>query len=367
MFATNTLLLDLLRVVLGKSGTMSIPEHIDWDELFHSSCQQGVALLVYDGIQQTDISMDDTTRYKWVGLTGYHEARYARYTTSIARLADFYRSQGLAMMVLKGYGLSLNYPISAHRPMGDLDIYLTSLDGRPAHKNLYKMGDKALTETFGIKVDDSHHHHSVFQFENITVENHYDFINVYSRRSNRVAEHYLKEWVRETPIVHELYSVPLLLPPDTFNALFLLRHSAGHFAAINMPLRHILDWMLFVERHGDTIDWKRLMPVLEQLNLKTFCSIINTIGVRYLGFDASLFPLMSDDDALVQRVLEEILNPGFSESETGTLSSALWVKPRRWWHNRWKNRLCYPDSLTSTFFHSLHAKILKPDHFRRII
>ena len=57
----------------------------------------------------------------------------------------------------------------------------------------------------------------------------------------------------------------------------------------------------------------------------------------------------------------------FSEQEKGSLSSALWVKPRRWWHNRWKNRLCYSDSLVSTFVHSFHAKIVKPDHFRRII
>lgn len=363
MTATESFLLDMLRMAMGKSVPSSAPGAVDWEALFSLASRQGVSPLVYDGIKQSGIAMDDEIRYKWVGMTGYHEARYARYTAAVSRLADFYRSHGLAMMVLKGYGLSLNYPIPAHRPMGDLDIYLMSHEGTPVGKELYKVGDKALEETFGIKADNSHHHHSVFHFENIMVENHYDFINIYAHRSSRVAERYLKEWVWESPAVHELNSVPLLLPPATFNALFLLRHSASHFAAINMPLRQVLDWLLFVEHHGSDIDWSRLMPVLEQLSLQRFCAVVNAMGVRYLGFDASLFPQVTDDDALVQRVLEEVLNPGFSESEKGTLASALWVKPRRWWHNRWKNRLCYSDSLPSTFVHSLHAKILKPDHF----
>ena len=367
MTTEDTFLLDLLKVALGRASVASVPEGLDWDVLFQLSSRQGVSPMVYDGIQRLGIPMDEVIRYKWIGMVGYHESRYARYIASMARLADFYRAQGAAMMVLKGYGLSLNYPIPNHRPMGDLDIYLTSLNGTPAGKNLYKVGDKALKEIFGIKVDDSHHHHSVFHFEGIMVENHYDFINTYAHYSSRMAERYLKEWVQECPIPHELNGVPIQLPPCTFNALFILRHSASHFAAINMPLRHILDWTLFVEHHGHEIDWNRLMPVLEKLNLLRFCAVINTIGVRFFGFDENIFPVLTDDDSLVQRVLEEVLSPGFSEQEKGSLTSALWVKPRRWWHNRWKNRLCYSDSLVSTFVHSFHAKIVKPDHFRRII
>lgn len=60
------------------------------------------------------------------------------------------------MMVLKGYGLSKNYPVPNHRPCGDMDIYLFG-DQEKA--------DKLIAEELGIKIDNSHHHHTVFQFQ----------------------------------------------------------------------------------------------------------------------------------------------------------------------------------------------------------
>lgn len=38
-------------------------------------------------------------------------------------LARLYANNGIRMMVVKGYGLSLDWPVPNHRPVGDLDIY----------------------------------------------------------------------------------------------------------------------------------------------------------------------------------------------------------------------------------------------------
>lgn len=40
----------------------------------------------------------------------------------------------------------------------------------------------------GFKVDNSHHHHTVFQWQGFTVENHYDFVNVHVHESSRELE-----------------------------------------------------------------------------------------------------------------------------------------------------------------------------------
>ena len=84
--------------------------------------------------------------------------------------------------------------------------------------------------------------------------------------------------------------------------------------------------------------------------------------MRELGFDASIFHGVYSDD-LDERFAQEILSPEFKDSENGKLLWSLWVKPRRWWHNRWKNRICYPDGAWSEFAYGLWAKILKPSHF----
>ena len=87
------------------------------------------------------------------------------------------------MMVLKGYGLSLNYPIPSHRPCGDVDIW---------NFGEYRRADKVLHDKLGITVDNSHHHHTTFTFQDQFFENHYDFINVHSHPSSKVVEAKLK-------------------------------------------------------------------------------------------------------------------------------------------------------------------------------
>lgn len=63
--------------------------------------------------------------------------------------------------------------------VGDVDIYLFG-DQEKA--------DKLLQEKLGITIDKSHHHHTVFRFKNETVGNHYDFLNVHVRPSNKRIE-----------------------------------------------------------------------------------------------------------------------------------------------------------------------------------
>jgi hypothetical protein len=64
----------------------------------------------------------------------------------------------------------------------------------------------------------------------------------------------------------------------------------------------------------------------------------------------------------MERFSNEILEPEFKDRENDRLLHSLSVKPRRW-YNRWKNRLCYPDSAWEEFVYGLWAKVLKPSHF----
>lgn len=125
-------------------------------------------------------------------------------------------------MLLKGYGVSLDYPIPAHRPCGDIDIWLF---GQQEH------ADALLHREKGTAINLEKHHHTVFSLDGITVENHYDFLNVHAHASNREIEKKLQELAAEPEKKVLLGEAPLYLPSVDFNALFLLRHTAGHFAA----------------------------------------------------------------------------------------------------------------------------------------
>ena len=357
-------LFKLLRIALGTEAEATVPEGADWPALVALATEQGVAAVAYDGLQkcyEADPSLSlpldrelKQVKYDWFGIVLQGEIDYVEYRRSISELASFYGELGIPMMLLKGYGLSLNYPVPAHRTSGDIDIYLF---GR------WEEADRSIADKLGVKVDNSHHHHSVFRFGQWSVENHYDFINVHAHRSNRRIEAELKRLASGQNIEHEIDGTWVLLPNPDFNALFLLKHAASHFASTRLTLRQVLDWLLFVRQCGADVDWHWLYGILRRENMVRFANSLAAIGVECFGMDPTLFHEIEEDKVLVRRVLEDILEPEFKESENGKLLSALWVKPRRWWSNRWKHRMCYSDSLISSFLWSLHAKFLKPSHF----
>jgi hypothetical protein len=129
-----------------------------------------------------------------------------------------------------------------------------------------------------------------------------------------------------------------------------------------MSIRQVLDWGLFMEKYHQEIEWKPYKTYLKQEGMFRFYNLMGLFCMHHLGFDASIFNGLYEDE-LLERFSNEILSPEFRDKEDGSLLHSLSVKPRRWWHNRWKNRLCYPDSAWSEFAYGLWAKILKPSHF----
>jgi hypothetical protein len=257
------------------------------------------------------------------------------------------------MMVLKGWGLSRDYPVPSHRPSGDLDIW-TFGQWREAD---------AYLQSKGVRIDNRHHHHSVFHVEDLQVENHYDFINIHAHRSNRRIEEKLKALAQYGSRQVEMGGTILYLPSATFNALFLLRHTAQHFTGSRMTLRQLLDWALFMEHHHSEISWTEYEAFLKQEKLWRFFNLLNLLAVKKLGFSPSMLPYPLEEDPSLERVYADILSPEFSESVQGTAIARIATKMRRWWHNRWKQKLCFSDSLLSAFLFGLWAKLLKPSHF----
>lgn len=354
MTQTQQTLLYLIRLALWNEKPVVIKVD-DWQDLFESAELQGVAGLVLDGInccyeKGINLNLDIETKMEWIGLVSQMEQRYQQHEKIIRGLASFYHKYSIEMMVLKGYGLSLNYPIPNHRPCGDIDIYLFGEQER---------ADRIIHDELGIEVDKSHHHHTVFKFQGEIVENHYDFLNVHVRKSNKLIETKLKQ-ISHTDISETKENV--LLPSVEFNAIYLLRHCAAHFASTDMTVRQVLDWGLFMQRHHKNIKWDEFLPYIKQEGMIRFYNLLGQFCVNYLGFDTSIFHSL-DSDLLFDRFSNEILSPEFKDHEDGTLLKSLSVKPRRWWHNRWKNRLCYKESPWEEFAYGLWAKVLKPSHF----
>lgn len=349
---------------------------VDWVKLKALADQHGLSAVVLDGLNEVRSKSSDVKgecfpsqqfTLQWIGeVMQNYEQRYVQYQKAIASLAGWYNQHGYKMMVLKGYSCSLDWSKPNHRPCGDIDIWLfgQQREADAALGSWFKVfaeaSDQGRAHDPNFKIDKGHHHHTVFEWQGFTVENHYDFLNVHHHKSNVEMEAILKDLGKDDSHFVELNGEKVYLPSANLHALFLLRHSMSNFASTGFQLRQLLDWAFFVERHREEIDWEWLESQLEHFGMKKLYDVFNAICVGDLGFNVKLFPLVQFQPKLKDRVLNDILTPEFSEKESGGFLSRAVFKYRRWKANKWKHELCFNDSLRSAFWTGVWGHLMKP-------
>ena len=351
------ILLQLLCATLRNGAVGELPPDIDWRKVIDLAFEQGVAAIAVDGLQRSlkqreeslELALDspelENLKYEWFGESFKCEEDYQNYKSAIDDLDKFYESIGVRMILLKGYGLSLNYPIPQHRPVGDIDVFLSD----------WKRGDEEIEKRLGIRVDRSHEHHTIFQFEGFMVENHYDIVNTREKKSSIALDATLKRLAEGAQRTKEGF----YLPSADFNAIFVIRHLGQHIAGERVTLRHLLDWGLFVEKHSEAIDWDFVTSYWKEIGISEFARCINRICVDSLGFDAEWFHgELSGNAALCTRLLSDILHPEFEgECPQGSFLKEALFKIRRFIANGWKRKLVYKEGLIDSFITGSISKI----------
>ena len=378
MIASNAkLLLNLIKIALGKSTKCTLPNTLEWNILFDMSMKQCVPSVVLDGLNkslasepcQDNKGIGKMDKLKWLSMVLNMERQYTKHESIIAELAAFYQKAGYQMMLLKGYGLSKYWPNPNHRPTGDIDIYLMFMnsEGKEKSQPAWKYADKLMTEKFGIQVDNSHHHHSVFTYKGIMVENHYDFVNVHSHRSNRLIENEFKTLALKG---NEEFTfdngAKLLFPSPLLNCLFVARHNAIHFAAEHLNLRQLLDWALFVEKRHKDIDWNYFWTIVKKMGMEKFVLCMAFIAIRQLTFEKDIFHIPDEyihfqkcEHDLIDKVLDNILHPT-DEANDGKGIAYVINRYKLWKSNLWKHKIVYSDSVVSTFCAQIKSHLMKP-------
>lgn len=377
MIASNEkLLLSLIKMALGKSAECALPDALEWSTLFGLSVKQCVPSVVLDGLNKSLVSaalpgkgVGKTDKLKWLGMLLNMERQYAIHESVVAALAAVYQSAGYRMMLLKGYGLSKYWPIPNHRPTGDIDIYLMYMDsdGKDKCQPAWKRADLMMKEKFGVEIDNSHHHHSVFTYKGIMVENHYDFINVHSHRSNQWIENEFKTLALTGSEEYTFDNgAKLLFPSPLLNCLFVARHNACHFAAEHLNLRQLLDWALFVEKRNEDMDWDYFWSTAKKMGMEKFVLCMAFIAIEQLSFEKSIFHIPDEymdfqkcEHDLIDKVFDDILHP----TDEGNDGKGLVYVVRRfklWKRNLWKHRIVYSDSVVSTFYAQIKSHLMKP-------
>lgn len=352
-------LLRLVRIGIGneETGNLNI-ERKAWNQVYNLASKQGVLSITFNAIQSvegvdSDTAMDvlnvsETTYLQWLGMAAKIQQQHANHETAISELAKFYSKADIPMMLLKGYGLSLNYPTPSFRPSGDIDIWLMGKQ---------QEADRFMAENAGITPIKSSHH-TIFKWMDCEVENHITILEYDTHKSNIKLDKELTRLANAGGEEIDVLGQRVLLPSVAFNSCFILRHNAIHFAIEHITLRHLLDWATFVKKYNSDIKWDDVFAFAKRSNTEVFLNCQNAICVQYLGFDENLFPVRAHYPELNKRIIADILQPEFDDEAPDMRKDFMgycMLKTKRLWANRWKSRITNSDSFgSSLLFYSVN-------------
>lgn len=265
-----------------------------WERIYRMAADHGLSAVVWDGIRRLPTAEPPPreTRIRWALSAEKLEERYRHQQQTASKLAARFSEEGLRMLLLKGLGLSRDYPIPEHRECGDIDIYLYGQSDK---------GDRILHE-IGAHLYFDVPKHSEYVWDGVLIENHRTILNVRRNRTERELNALLVRLL-EKDGTHGL--VPgIQTPPATFNAIFLIRHAAVHFQKEGIVLRHLCDWACFLTRHWDEIDHALFRTAMEDYRMDRFADLMTAAAVEYLGAEV---PGPECEAGMLGRFMEEVL------------------------------------------------------------
>ena len=298
-----------------------------WWRLFRLMQQNHVAALCFDAVSKAGAPRD--VLMPW--LSEHEKAiEWHRYQRQVQQeVVDVMQQRGIETLVLKGTHTAQYYPQPELREFGDLDLYFY---------DKHDEADRVAREVLRVSVSNDAHHHTKYNYKGVTVESHYDFLNIHYPPSNRRYEAMLKELVSDG-------DVSLLTSHfSLFEVLFLLRHMAGHFAASRITLRDLVDWTLTCHALQNQVDWGLVRRTASDYGMEPFLTALNAIAE---GQDAD------------NRIMKDIVYGDIQDHNAENVGRLLW-KLRRWRANDWKRRMVYNDSSFSLFLASLTSHAEKP-------
>lgn len=269
----------------------------------------------------------------WLAECERAKERHRQQADVLHELTLLFDKAGIGCRVLKGERLARLYPNAELREYSDIDLYFGSE---------HKRADNLVRERLHADISDDGTHHTKFDYRGVTVESHYRLLNPYYPRSNRRCEEQLLA-MSDTP---------------TFEAAYLLRHLAVHFAAQGLALRDLADWHLAI--HAEGADTDAVAQLAEASGMTGFLATMQTVDERIFGSQSYSLPASADGiaaEAAADRIMREALS--FRGHEGDGLGRLAW-KLRRWHKGRWRRRLAYSESDAALALQSLSAHLRAP-------
>ena len=349
----NSIFFLLLRAAIGTEPCYRRSLTSDeWRALYRVCVVQGVTAVVFDFVKTLPKSEapDMALLMEWLSAANAVEQTMRRMQITAEEFAEEMERREIPVVVLKGLAFAQYYKNPLHRECGDLDCYMMGKK---------EAGDLAALELGGT-MEEAGYKHSHLLFKGLTIENHRFFTDFDNTPIGMLTEQVLGELIQEEQTY--LGDSKLSCPSANFNALFLLKHTQGHFIDEGIRMRHVLDWALFLRAKQEEVDWSKVMPMLETTRTAQFAGVMTAIAVRSLSIEVLNRGLRTLASNAEQKMVEAVLADIMGE-QPPIYVNGLWHKTkrilrrfRRMWKYRSLASESYPRMVWNAFVFSSYVK-----------
>lgn len=215
-----------------------------------------------------------------------------------------YKSENFKFCLLKGLANGINYPFPLLRNAGDLDLFLYQKDD-------YERSKRWTIEK-GFEIEDNHNIHYSFNKEGVLIENHRQITYFDNKKFNTLFKKWEKDLIENNSFVSiQIGNLTVQQLPVEMNALFIFQHMFHHFVHAGVGFRQFCDWLLFLSKHKDQIDFGSFTELAKSYALLYPMQVFARAAVKYLNTSEFIFPFeMIQDDIHADWVTKDMLDSG---------------------------------------------------------
>lgn len=311
-------LLDIVQSVLGGKESLSLSDE-EWEEVFYRMQQHAISCLMMDRLSKMDIPQKWKERWKQEIIQ--HVIRNQRVRNAEAMVLKQFEAHDIIAYVLKGTAIAQYYGNIDCRILGDIDLLIDPENLGKAEALMISDGWKKLDNETNAE------RHVEFQKKGINLELHFRF----------AIEKVITDIQRFDHILFDQMKVGGHWFSDDVNGLIALEHFAQHMRK-GIGLRHLLDWMMFVNSCLDDQTWhRRFQPLCVSFGLETLAMTLTKACQLYLGLPKDRVTwCMAANDELCAEVMHYVVECGnFGRSRSAMAAGSVpvltdWRHPLRW-------------------------------------
>ena len=237
--------------------------------------------------------LSDELRKKWRNDIVHILQTNMKLTSTENSLIELLDAHNIRFVIVKGTSAACYYPDPDLRTLGDIDII--------AEPDDYEESCTLILDNNGIEIteadEDETGRHRSFLLHGVEIEVH-RFFSIAGVTNNNL---YLdKSIIKDINNTHRLNNI--------INGLTLLEHINYHFYG-GLGLRHIIDWMMFVDKCLNEDNWCTFIKEADQIGLKSLAYALVKTCQLYLGLEPR-FKYELIDDSLCASLIDYILLSG---------------------------------------------------------